>query len=204
MMDRQTGSLWSQITGESIMGDKEGAKLTLYPAVHTTFADFRENYPNGVLLKKPEKGEAGSHYAEYMADSAKFGMFGRADEFKAMPGKDLVYGLRAGDRQAAVSKDYLETNGFALVTEVSPPALVVFSESHETAIAYSLAGMVGLNLAKLKVDGDRISFEGSDKAWQTATGRALSPGAGDLPMVPLVSAYWFAWKTFYPNTTLIK
>ncbi len=69
MQDLQTKSLWSQISGECIQGPMEGKKLTILPASHTNFSQFSKDYPSGLLLKKPEKGEQSSHYEKYFADS---------------------------------------------------------------------------------------------------------------------------------------
>ncbi len=42
--------------------------------------------------------------------------------------------------------------------------------------------------------------------WDGATGRALSgPAEGQqLVEIPVTLAYWFAWKTFYPETRLLR
>ncbi len=92
MQDLETGSLWSQINGECISGELEGKKLSPLPALHTTYSEFKELYPEGLLLKKPEKGESGSSYDSYFADPDKLGIFGRADNFQKLDGKDKVFG----------------------------------------------------------------------------------------------------------------
>ena len=93
MQDMQTQSLWSQISGECIQGKLEGTRLTLFPASQTTFAEFKRIYPNGVLLKKPEKGPEGSQYESYFADSTKMGIFGRVESFERL-GADQLCAVR--------------------------------------------------------------------------------------------------------------
>ena len=57
MMDVETESLWGQVRGESIQGKMEKKRLNLFNSAHTTYSKFKEMFPEGKLLVKPEKGE---------------------------------------------------------------------------------------------------------------------------------------------------
>ncbi len=50
LYDRNTDSLWSQIMKQSVAGKLKGAKLLQLPALHTTFADWIEKYPDSKIL----------------------------------------------------------------------------------------------------------------------------------------------------------
>ncbi|HIC89112.1 MAG TPA: DUF3179 domain-containing protein [Anaerolineae bacterium] len=52
MYDRTTESLWQQFTGEAIVGDMVGQRLTFLPSSLISFADFRQAYPEGVVLSR--------------------------------------------------------------------------------------------------------------------------------------------------------
>ena len=52
MYDRQTENWWQQATGEAIVGDMLGAKLTLYPASIIAWGDFAAAFPDGMVLSK--------------------------------------------------------------------------------------------------------------------------------------------------------
>lgn len=52
MFDRQTESLWQQITGEAIVGELTGTQLRLYPAQLVSFEQFRAAYPEGRVLSR--------------------------------------------------------------------------------------------------------------------------------------------------------
>lgn len=204
MHDRETGSLWPQPWGECFKGASEGKKLTEYPAIHTTYAEFKKLYPHGQLLKKPEKGDPGSPYADYFADSEKLGMFGRLNDYEQMPGKDKVFGLRRGDKQVAVSLSYLETNGRALITGLGDPLIVTFDKNSGTASAFVFTGDQRAAVKGLKVEGDRLIAPGGRATWNSRTGKLIDGEGTDLSVVPTMSAYWFAWLTFYPDTELIN
>src|SRR5687767_7603176 len=63
--DAETGSSWQQATGEAIDGPLKGTRLTLYPSVRTTWAEWRKRYPDTRVLK-PLPG-----YAELMPSRSK-------------------------------------------------------------------------------------------------------------------------------------
>jgi hypothetical protein len=50
LYDRDTESLWSQILGESISGERAGQKLTAIPISHTTWRDWLKRHPETLLL----------------------------------------------------------------------------------------------------------------------------------------------------------
>ena len=52
MYDKETESLWSQIQGTAVAGDKTGTKLTLYPSQVISFAELRAQYPDAVVLSE--------------------------------------------------------------------------------------------------------------------------------------------------------
>ena len=63
--DLETGTSWQQATGEAIDGPLKGTRLTLYPVVRTTWAEWRRRYPHTLVLK-PLPG-----YAERMPSRSK-------------------------------------------------------------------------------------------------------------------------------------
>ena len=169
MQDLETESLWSQPSGECIQGPMEGKTLSASPEIYTTYAEFKKSHPDGLLLKKDEKGEAGSHYEDYYNDQKKLGIFGRLDNFERLPGKALVIGLRLPDGEVAVSMDYLEKHGRAEIGE-GPFVIVRYDSKTKTVDAIQVP-----------------SLESS----------LAQP-------VPVITSYWFAWASFFPNSKLIE
>ena len=49
--DLETGTSWQQASGEAIDGPLKGTRLTLYPTVRTTWAEWRKRYPHTMVLK---------------------------------------------------------------------------------------------------------------------------------------------------------
>ena len=52
LYDRQTSSLWSQIRAQAISGPLKGSKLSLIAADYTSWQDWREQHPDGLVLDK--------------------------------------------------------------------------------------------------------------------------------------------------------
>ncbi len=184
MQDIESKSLWSQISGEAIQGDLKGKKLTMFNNFfHSTFAEFKKQYPNGLMLKKEIIGDAGSHYNKYMEDSTKFGLFGRDDTFIKLGGKELVFGIRHGDKIVAVSKDYLTKNSYYAFKSGESTILLSYDTETETINAYE----TNYNLKNGKII-DEINKAELKK----------------YKSVPVVTAYWFAWISFFSETELIN
>lgn len=54
MYDRETESWWQQATGEAIVGELTGTRLTQLPAVMESWAEFRERHPDGLVMNEPD------------------------------------------------------------------------------------------------------------------------------------------------------
>ncbi len=200
MHDRETGSLWSQITGECISGELVGETLQLLPSRHTTFAEFKAAYPDGRLLTKPAKGPAGSRYANYFASPERLGIFGRANTVSKLPGKALVYGIRLEGNAVAVAESYLAEHGFLLTTLSETPIIITYDPAGKAASAFHLPMS---NISEVAVEDDWV-VDNNQRKWHAATGIAAESEEAALESLPLISAFWFAWVNFFPNTELVQ
>lgn len=204
IQDLQTKSLWSQISGECIQGPREGEKLAIFPAFYTTFAEFAKSYPDGLLLSKPNKGEAGSVYQDYFSDSAKIGIFGRVETFEQLEPKAKIFGVRVDNHQGAVTLEYLETNNFALLSISDRMIIVTYDKRSETVAAFNLGQVTQTGRADFSMVDSKIALGDGTVSWEAFTGK-LSSGTGvDLQSVPVITAFWFAWASFFPNSDLVE
>jgi len=116
MMDKETGSLWSHITGRCLEGEYEGTQLKMIPVVQTTWQDWKAQHPATRVLKKDEEIRS-STYEGYFADPEKTGIFRSNWLQERMPGKALVHGLNIGPHALAVADSAL-TPGAKVVATV--------------------------------------------------------------------------------------
>ena len=204
MVDRQTDTLWNQLTGEAFAGPLKGEKLEILPMTVTTWADWIAEHPDTDVQKVPNLDldpalanlnpsggysyEPGDAYADYYASSELwFPSFDVPDDFAE---KDEVVTLDyLGSRLAVGLEALLEAGG--LVTTVADQP-VVFVASGNGARAFE--GVDGLEV----VDGS-VLFEG---VAVTVGEEALTLSDGtELPRLVSGQSFWFAWYGNFPDTT---
>lgn len=106
MIDRETGTSWSQVTGRAIDGRHRGTQLQKLEAIQTTWRQWRTAHPDTRLLKKSEE-VLGSHYQKYFDDPERMGLFRAQWLADRMPGKTLVHGAALGTHAVAVTDEAL-------------------------------------------------------------------------------------------------
>jgi hypothetical protein len=106
MMDEQSGSLWSHVTGRCLEGAHLGTRLEVVPSVQTTWADWRRAHPDTRVLAKPAEIRS-SRYQRYFDDPDRAGMFRTFWLQDVMPAKALVHGLVDGPHALAVRDEDL-------------------------------------------------------------------------------------------------
>ncbi|MBI3260956.1 DUF3179 domain-containing protein [Candidatus Berkelbacteria bacterium] len=97
MVDSQTGSLWTQATGQAIKGVHAGSELIRIPADHMTLGEFKRRYPSGLVLAKPTGPIARDYdtdpYEDYRASATAIGIFGQNHSDSRLKPKTLVFGV---------------------------------------------------------------------------------------------------------------
>ncbi len=218
MYDRQTHSLWAQMEGRAIVGERAGTRLTLVPANTVSYADWKAAHPGGQVLSR-ETGHVRAYganpYAAYdQPGSTPFLFNGKPDPRR--PPKERVVGVVVGGQARAYPWPVLEKRRVVHDT-VGGESLVVFytpgtlSALDGPRIAASRAvGATGV-FSPLAA-GRALSFEPAGEGFRdretgsqwTLLGHAVKgPLAGQrLRPIPHVDAFWFAWAAFHPATSL--
>lgn len=101
MQDRQTGSLWSHITGECLEGAYQGTVLSMLPVAQTTWGDWVAAHPETRVLEKSAEIKS-SRYESYFQDPERNGLFASKWLRDRLPGKSLVHGVTLGAYSVAV------------------------------------------------------------------------------------------------------
>jgi len=202
MEDDQTGSLWSQISGECIKGDLVGESLELYPSQFAAFAAVKDR-PNIHFLIKPEGGADQSVYREYFENRGRMGIFGTMYSDTLLDGKDLVYGIRGGDMTIALPQGLFEQTPAYLVT-IGDSLLIVISGRNGIDVGcFRLPAPADTPVELTFAESDRIIVTSSEfdrivlEKGRQISGRELEP-------YPVITAYWFAWKSFFPTTEIFQ
>jgi hypothetical protein len=200
MHDPETGTLWSQITGEAISGPLTGKELEVYPSTITTYGEFVSRHPDGSILAKPD-GMTGSYYASYYADRNRMGIFGTENSDSRLEGKDKVIGLRSGPFSLAVAAPASGDPVLQTVTMGQESYWVFWDPVHHSAAVWLVPEGESVKRAVLETG---VMIRGNDEAaWDALTGHRRKADGANLQPAPFLIAYWFAWKNFYPDTELV-
>jgi len=107
MMDRETETLWSHVTGEAIRGELKGARLESMPVAYTTWGKWKAEHPDTLVLTKEEAVD-GSPYEGYQNDPERFGITRAKRVIEKLPGKAVVHGAVVGGQAVAVTDQTMQ------------------------------------------------------------------------------------------------
>ncbi len=220
MWDRQTESLWQQITGEAIVGELAGTQLEFVPMGIVAWEDVLARFPDAQVLSQDTGFAAPYGQNPYFGyDQGQLGTFlfdGEIDD--RFPAFERVVGVRVGETTRAYPFSALSEKRVANDVVAGEPVLVVWGADNtasaldDTVIAKGRS--VGTGLAYLRtLNGQVLTFEaGEDDTFvdaETGTtwdlfGRAQ---AGPLEGQQLTTAIhtnelWFAWAAFNPDAVV--
>ncbi len=217
MYDRQTRTLWNQLTGEPVLGELVGSDLTLdlLPVVLTTWQDWWDQHPETTVLSL-ETGHQrlyspGAAYGGYFAsEGTMFPVWLRSDILET---KDRIYALRVDGAAKAYPVERLAeemvVNDFVgdspVVVIAQRGSVTVNGESIRSGpVTYDAGGEVRAYSrgeeefsAGLYLD-EVLDSEG--QVWQVTEEALIGPAGDSLPRLNGHLAYWFGWFSFFPHT----
>lgn len=210
MIDRQTGTLWSNLTGEPVLGrlaaDPEG--LPVLPLTLTTWQDWRARNPRTTVLALDRRlaERWGYDYSPGAADRKRRGV-----SFPSGPGGRGASALDPGAEVFAVrlrnlAKAYpvdLVLREKVVNDRLGENPLVLVGDSQSGAVrAYRSGG-------RTFAPGSRADelVDGTGARW-TAGEDLLSPSGPEafapLERIPGHQAFWFGWYSFFPESELYR
>jgi hypothetical protein len=222
MWDRQTETLWQQITGEALAGDyaAEERVLKFVPSSIIGWGSFAENYPDGQVMLR-FNNEFGVEARPY--DSPPYAGYDDIDDhpflFSGTVDGRLVATSRVltidGEIPVAYPFQFLEEQLVVNDLVNDEPVVALFDDGTLSAFKDVLsndqvAGSVAL-YSRL-VQGNPLTFEVTDSGitdsetgstW-SLTGLAVDGELLGTQLEPVVHAnhFWFAWAVFKPETEI--
>ena len=223
MYDRTTESLWQQIGGKAIIGDMVGARLVAVPAPIVSLGQFRESFPEGIVLSRDTgfvRRYGDNPYVGYDTSTRPFLFSGQVDE--RLAALERVVTVELGTEQLAYSFGLLAAVGAFNDDRESGPVVVLWTPGTSSALdARDIAqardvGATGVFRRELDdriltfvpndADPDRRTFldEQTGSTWNIF-GQAIAGELSGRSLPALVHAnhFWFAWAAFQPDTVLI-
>ena len=201
MLDRQTGTHWSQISGEAFQGELARAVLTVFPSEMTTWKAWREAYPETrVLRKDPPQIQKESRYASYFAEPTRLGIFGRAIDDDRLDPKEIVVAVEVGGESVVIPEAKLPRDRVVQLQVGDVPAVIVPTRGGGT-VAYDRR--VNGRVVDFELVGDSLISD--DGAWDARTGAPRGTNAGQLSPLGSLRAhvvFWFGWVSFFPDAQI--
>lgn len=111
MYDRDSHSLWQQITGRAFVGPRRGTQLESLPLAMTTWAEWQAAHPHSEVLLPPSHALGDYRRDPYQGylQKAELMFPVRANDLRVHP-KTVVHGIELGTAAAAVSERLLRAD----------------------------------------------------------------------------------------------
>lgn len=220
MWDRQTESWWQQFTGDAIIGELAGKKLTFLPAAIVAWSDFQAEHPDARVLSRDtghRRPYGQNPYVGYdRADNPPFLFMGKLDG--RLSSKERVVAVTIGDADAAFPFSVLTKERVVNYTLNGRDVVVFFKPGTRSALGgREIASARDIGAAAVfdpRVDGKKLGFRAEGEAFvdeQTGSTWNILGTAIKGPLVgkrldPIVHAnhFWFAWAAFKPSTKIYQ
>ncbi len=221
MWDDTTETLWQQLTGEGIVGEQAGKKLTMIAAQIASLDAFAASSPDGrVMAPPPGRAYLRSSYQGYDdGNRDPFLFFGDIDD--RLNATDRIAALDLGTGPVAYSFEYLSKHFVTNVESGGLPVVIFFDDTTESALRSAQPGAAGApnisgsSTTYLREVGDLVltfidNGDGRFRDEQTGSiwdrfGEALEGELEGSQLDPVIHGdhFWFAWATFHPDTELV-
>jgi len=225
MFDRQTESLWQQITGEAIVGSLAGKTLTVVPSQTVSFEMFQTQFPDGEVLSRDtgfDRAYGQNPYAWYESRGqpimpAEISSTKIPIELRRSPLERIL--ALSIDRHTKAYPFKLLRKAGVLEDHIGSTSIVIFFDDRVTGVldAARISESAEVGTAAVfspELEGRRLRFERSkhriiDDETQSEWNLFGIATAGRLKgrQLALVShdeAFAFAWFIFRPDTELYR
>lgn len=206
MYDRETFNLWSNITGEAVVGElaAANARLEVLPMTLTTWEEWRAAHPDTTVLDLRGVEESMSHlsyrfpYQPGAADKARRGVsFPVWQKNDRLERNAEVFALEINGAPKAYPVERVLVHGLVHDLLGGVDILLVANSDSGAIRAYQSGGQ-----RFRRGEGEFELVDESGGLW-SVTENALEPAAGGASLPRLARghiAYWFGWYGFYPQT----
>ncbi len=174
--DHETRSIWSQPWGRALEGEQRGVELFLLPSQITTWASWKEEHPNTLVMTN---------------DMSRL-------SFRQGFDPDFVIALLLADNSKAYY--YRDVANETIINDFLGDVPVLVWAANENYHTY-VRQVDEQELTFEIEDGELVDME-SGSVWDIGLGLAVEGPlkGGSLQPVPSSSAYDWAWLDFYPET----
>jgi hypothetical protein len=217
MYDRQTETWWQQATGEGIAGEYAGRNLTFLPASMISWEQFRETYPDGLVLSRDtgfNRSYGNNPYTGYDNINSSPFLFRGPDTPDELSAMARVLTVESSDKTVAYPYDLLQ-DIYVINDTIGDLNVVVFWEDGtasalDNQIIAAGKDVGSANAFDRKLNDQILTFiwddgkffdEQTGSEWNSL-GKAIAGSLSGSELKPVVSInhFWFSWAAFKPET----
>jgi len=204
LSDQKSGSLWSQLLGEAVVGELTGSTLHLYPSLTISWSVFKTYYPYGEVLSRSTGYDRDYTQDPYEQDSyyeSAAILFPLSNEDERLHAKTVVFGYHTTGAQTVYRMDEVEQLHVVNDEVGEDSLLVIWDEELETVRGFSR--QVGQDVLSFS-QGDPFFIDDQTGSLWNQEGECVGGEylGAELDVLPLENAFWFSWAASYPETTI--
>ena len=219
MYDRQTESLWPQLTGQASVGVLTGTQLTAIPIGVVGWDQFRTAHPDAPVLTRDtgyRRDNGCNPYAGYDDPDGRLLVEPPDGRDPRLPVKERVIGIRLADQAVAIPRQAVADAGVMSVSLAGREIVLWHRPGQRSALDDDAIG-AGPDIGTVsafdpQLDGRTLSFtpQGTGfrdgqtgSTWNVLGEATAGPLKGHrLRPVTHLDTFWFAWVAFQPGTRL--
>ena len=223
MWDRTTETLWQQLTGEALVGAMSGMTLDLLPAPIVSWGQFKQAFPQGLVLSRDTGFTADYNLNVYEGYDSRgpYARFFGDETDPRLRANERVVAVDRNDDRVAYTFELLARERVLQDALGGEKIVVVWTPGTASALdgdAIAESRDVGATgVFRRELGGRRLSFAPNPDDEQTFVdretrsvwdifGRAVSGELAGAQLEAVVhgSHFWFAWAAFFPDTELVR
>ncbi len=220
MYDRQTESWWQQVTGEAIVGELTGKRLTVLPAQIIAWETFRGHFADGKVLSRNTgfgRSYGQNPYVGYDNVNTSPFLYAGPNDPRLRP-LERVVTVSIGKDDVAYPFKVLEEVRVVNDTVGGQELAIFFEKGVASALDQSsIADSRDIGTAGVferKTNGQTLSFKRvgntitdvqTSSTWNIL-GMATAGHLKGKRLVPVVNGhhFWFSWAAFRPKTKVYR
>lgn len=175
--DHETGSVWTQLLGEALIGPLAGTRLEQLPAFTGTWESWRAQHPNTLVLRVEDEN--------YAAEA---------------PNDEFVIGVAFGEDGAAFY--YLPLAAAGAVNDRVGDVPFVAVAVADTRVVRTFSRLVADRELTFGMTDGVLTDRETGTTWDPFSGAAIAGPLARrrLAQVPHTFSFDWAWQIFYPNS----
>jgi hypothetical protein len=205
MRDAETGTYWQQISGRAISGPLAGKALELIHSDELTFALWKTEQPDGIVLK--DVPQYAAKYAPKNWESNIRNGYAPALTFPehGLESRDVMLTLNAFGEARAWRYEQVKQEQLVADQLGSEPLLLVVGRDGESVRAFHPTSSTGDAAEFFRTpNGDAIMIDSATGSRWNFKGCAIDGKLKGtcLEQLSVMKDFWFDWRNYHPNTTV--